>query len=81
MSNEAKLIARYLQNECDDFWHVEEKDGVITCKYIDEFRFSVFKDEFDSWCITGTEINLNTAYNIAILLEETVSSDIIQRLS
>ena len=70
MSNEAKTIQNYLQNECSDFWHVKENNGIIECSFIDKYRFSVFKDDDNDWHITGTEISLNMAYNIAIILGE-----------
>ena len=70
MSNEAKRIQDYLQSECSDFWHVKENDNIIECSFIDKYRFSVFKDDDNDWHITGTEINLNMAYNIAIILGE-----------
>ena len=70
MDKEVLAIQKYLQNECSDFWHVREINGIIECSYIDTYRFSVFKDEEDDWHITGTEINLNMLYNIAIILGE-----------
>lgn len=69
MSNEAITIQNYIQNECSDYWHVEEKENIIECHFIDEYRFSVFNEDGD-WHITGTEISLNMAYNIAIILGE-----------
>lgn len=70
MSNEAKRIQDYLQSECSDFWHVKENDNIIECSFINKYRFSVFKDDDNDWYITGTEINLDMAYNIAIILGE-----------
>lgn len=70
MSNEAKAIQNYLQYECSDFWHVKENNGIIECSFINDYRFSVFKDDDNDWHITGTEISLNIAYNIAIILDE-----------
>ncbi len=70
MSEEAKRVLRYLQEECSDFWHVKENNNIIDCYYIDMHRFSISKDEDDDWQITGEEISLNMAYNLAIILNE-----------
>ena len=72
MSNEAIKIQNYLQQECSDYWHVKENNGVIECYYINDYRFSVFKNDCDEWCITGTEMYLEMTYNLAILLNATL---------
>lgn len=69
MSKEAVLVQNYLQNECSDFWHVKEDNGIIKCYFIDKFRFSVFKED-DTWYITGEDVPLNVFYNLAIVLGE-----------
>lgn len=70
MSNEAKTVQNYLQNECSDYWHVKENQGTIECYFIDDWRFSIQKNDCGDWCISGTEMYLNMAYNIAIILGE-----------
>ena len=69
MSNEARAILKYLQNECSDCWCVCEHNGFIKGYYTNICRFLIFKDDYDEWCITGEELPIDMIYDIKKFLD------------
>jgi len=60
-------VRKYLQNDCSDFWTTKLINNVVKCYFAGRYRFSVvYKDE--DYYISGTEVPLDIAYGIAVLL-------------
>lgn len=60
-------IRKYLQNDCSDFWMTKLIDNVVECYFTGRYRFSVVYEDKDYY-ISGTEVPLDIAYGIAVLL-------------
>lgn len=68
MSNEARAILKYLQNECSDYWRVCEQNNMIKCYYANIYRFSIFEDDYE-WYISGEELPIDMIYDIKKILD------------
>ena len=70
----AKKLQKYLQNDYADEWHVQLENEEIVGYYTDIKRFTLkFDDDCEEWNISGEELDLTMVDDISKIVDRIVS--------